>query len=74
MPLAAYTLLRLWFIADVELGKDQAVDWYWGQHLDVSYTLLPLAILKEAHAVSLADPLRLTVGTSTLGGSLVPKV
>ncbi len=44
-------LLRLWLIADVELGKDEAVYWYWEQHLDASYALLPFAILKVAHAV-----------------------
>jgi len=51
IALAVYTLLRLWLIADVELGKDEAVYWYWGQHLDASYALLPFAILKVAHAI-----------------------
>ena len=50
--LAVYTLLRLWLVADVELGKDEAVYWYWGQHLDASYALLPFAILKLAHAIA----------------------
>lgn len=50
--LAIYTLLRLWLVADVELGKDEAVYWYWGQHLDASYALLPFAILKLAHALA----------------------
>ena len=49
--LGVYTLLRLWLVADVELGKDEAVYWYWGQHLDASYALLPFAMLKLAHAL-----------------------
>lgn len=48
--LGAYTLLKLRLIADVELGKDEAVYWYWGQHLDASYALLPLAVFKLAHS------------------------
>ncbi len=43
--------LKLWLVADVELGKDEAVYWYWGQHLDASYALLPLAVFKLAHAL-----------------------
>ncbi len=50
--LTAYTLLKLWLVADVELGKDEAVYWYWSQHLDASYALLPFAILKLAHAIA----------------------
>ena len=49
--LGAYTLLKLRLIADVELGKDEAVYWYWGQHLDASYALLPLAVFKLTHAL-----------------------
>ena len=49
--LGTYTLLKLWLVADVELGKDEAVYWYWGQHLDASYALLPLAVFKLAHAL-----------------------
>ena len=49
--LGAYTLLKLRLVADVELGKDEAVYWYWGQHLDASYALLPLAVFKLAHAL-----------------------
>ena len=49
--LGIYTLLKLWLVADVELGKDEAVYWYWGQHLDASYALLPLAVFKLAHAL-----------------------
>ncbi len=49
--LGAYTLLKLWLIADVELGKDEVVYWYWGQHLDASYALLPLTIFNLAHAL-----------------------
>ncbi len=49
--LGAYTLLKIWLIADVELGKDEAVYWYWGQHLDASYALVPFAVFKLAHAL-----------------------
>ena len=49
--LGAYTLLKLWLVADGELGKDEAVYWYWGQHLDASYALLPLTAFKLAHAL-----------------------
>ena len=49
--LGVYTLLKLWLVAGVELGKDEAVYWYWGQHLDASYALLPLAVFKLAHAL-----------------------
>jgi 4-amino-4-deoxy-L-arabinose transferase-like glycosyltransferase len=47
--LALYCLVKLWFVAGVDLGKDEAVYWYWGQHLDASYALLPFAALKLAH-------------------------
>ena len=47
----AYTLLKLRLVADVELGKDEAVYWYWGQNLDASYALLPLAVCKLTHAL-----------------------
>ena len=46
-----YVLARLYLASGVELGKDEAVYWYWGQHLDASYALLPFATLKLAHAL-----------------------
>lgn len=49
--LGVYTLLKLRLVANVELGKDEAVYWYWGQHLDASYALLPLAVCKLSHAL-----------------------
>ena len=49
--LGAYTLLKLWLVADVELGKDEAVYWYWGQNLDASYAFLPLTVFKLTHAL-----------------------
>ena len=49
--LGAHTLLKLRLVADVELGKDEAVYWYWGQHLDASYALLPLIIFKLTHSL-----------------------
>ncbi len=48
--LALYCLAKLWFVAGVDLGKDEAAYWYWGQHLDASYALLPFAALKLAHS------------------------
>ena len=44
-------MARLWLVSGVELGKDEAVYWYWGQHLDASYALLPFSTLKLAHAL-----------------------
>jgi len=44
-------LVKLWLIYGVELGKDEAAYWYWGQHLDATYALLPFGALKMAHAL-----------------------
>jgi hypothetical protein len=33
------------------LGKDEAVYWYWSQHLDASYALLPFCLMALAHAL-----------------------
>ncbi len=44
-------MARLYLASGVELGKDEVVYWYWGQHLDASYALLPFATLKLAHAL-----------------------
>jgi hypothetical protein len=38
-------------VAGVELGKDEAAYWYWGQHLDASYALLPFSVFKLAHFI-----------------------
>ena len=32
------------------MGKDEAVYWYWSQHLDAAYALLLFCTLKLAHA------------------------
>ena len=45
------SLLKLWLVAGVELGKDEAAYWHWGQHLDATYALLPFGILRLAHAL-----------------------
>ena len=50
--LAAYCLGRIWFTWGVELGKDEAAYWYWGQDLDASYALLPFALFGLAHALA----------------------
>lgn len=47
--LLLYSLLKLWLVAGVELGKDEAAYWYWGQHLDATYALLPFGLLRLAH-------------------------
>lgn len=49
--LAAYCLGRIWFSWGVELGKDEAAYWYWGQDLDASYALLPFALFGFAHSL-----------------------
>ena len=49
--LGLYTLFKLWLVADVELGKDEAAYWYWSQHLDASYALLPFGVFNLAHAL-----------------------
>jgi len=50
--LIVYSLAKLWFVADVELGKDEAVYWYWSQHLDASYALLPFSLMAVAHVLA----------------------
>ena len=41
--------IKLWLVTGVELGKDEAAYWYWGQHLDASYALLPFTVLRLLH-------------------------
>lgn len=47
--LGAGALLKLWLVAGVELGKDEAAYWFWGQHLDATYALLPFSVFRLAH-------------------------
>ncbi len=49
LALALYSLAKLWLVSGVELGKDEAVYWYWSQHLDASYALLPFSLMALAH-------------------------
>lgn len=49
--LLLFSLLKLWLVTGVELGKDEAAYWHWGQHLDATYALLPFGILRLAHAL-----------------------
>ena len=49
--LCFYSLFKLWLLNGVELGKDEAAYWYWGQHLDATYALLPFAALRLAHTL-----------------------
>ena len=44
-------MFKLWLVSDLELGKDETAYWYWGQHLDATYVLLPFAVLNLAHAL-----------------------
>lgn len=52
LALAVYCIARLWLVDGVELGKDEAVYWYWSQHLDASYALLPFSLMALAHALA----------------------
>jgi len=49
--LVLYSLFKLWLTAGVDLGKDEAAYWYWGQHLDASFGLLPFSVLRLAHFI-----------------------
>ena len=49
--LLLFGLLKLWLVTGVELGKDEAAYWHWGQHLDATYALLPFGILRLAHTI-----------------------
>ncbi len=51
LALVIYTLARSWLVSGVELGKDEAVYWYWSQHLDASYALLPFSLIALADAL-----------------------
>ena len=57
LALTAYTLLKCWLVYGVELGKDEAVYWYWSQHLDASYALLPFSLMALADALVPGDEL-----------------
>ncbi len=52
LALAVYSIAKLWLVYGVELGKDEAVYWYWSQHLDASYALLPFSLMASAHALA----------------------
>lgn len=52
LALAAYTLAKGWLTYGVELGKDEALYWYWSQHLDASYALVPFSLIALAEALA----------------------
>jgi hypothetical protein len=66
--LLLYTLLKIWFVSGVELGKDEAVYWYWSQHLDAAYSLIPFAVIKLLNALLPGSETMLRLG-SVLAGS-----
>ncbi len=49
--LVAISLIKLWSVTGVELGKDEAAYWYWSQHLDATYALVPFALIGLGHAL-----------------------
>ena len=67
LTLTAYTLLKCWLVYGVELGKDEAVYWYWSQHLDASYALLPFSLMALADALVPGDELFLRIPSILLG-------
>ena len=69
LTLALYSSIKLWFVMGVELGKDEAVYTYWGQHLDASYALLPFAVIGIFHGLAPGIEWVLRLG-SILVGSL----
>ncbi len=52
LALALYTGAKGWLTYGVELGKDEAVYWYWSQHLDASYALIPFSLIALAEALA----------------------
>ena len=67
LALTAYTLLKCWLVYEVELGKDEAVYWYWSQNLDASYALLPFSLMAIADALVPGDELFLRIPSILLG-------
>ncbi len=65
--LGAGALLKLWMVAEVELGKDEAAYWFWGQHLDATYALLPFSIFKLAHLLHPGSEWFLRLGSVLCG-------
>lgn len=51
LALAAVGALKLLLQDGVELGKDEAAYWYWSQHLDASYALVPFSFTAAAYAL-----------------------
>ena len=67
LALILYTLLKCWLVYGVELGKDEAVYWYWSQHLDASYALLPFSLIALADALAPGSELFLRMPSILLG-------
>ena len=66
-----YTLAKLWFVTGVELGKDEAAYWYWSQHLDASYALVPLAVIKLLNLLLPGSETTLRLGSVLVGSGSV---
>ena len=67
LALILYTLSKCWLVYGVELGKDEAVYWYWSQHLDASYALLPFSLIALADALAPGSELFLRMPSILLG-------
>ena len=69
--LLIHALVKLWFVAGVELGKDEAAYWYWSQHLDASYALIPLAAIKLLNLLFPGSESMLRLGSVLMGSGSV---
>ncbi len=69
--LLLHALVKLWFVGGVELGKDEAAYWYWSQHLDASYALIPLAAIKLLNFLFPGSETMLRLGSVLMGSGSV---
>lgn len=73
LALAAVGALKLLLVRGVELGKDEAAYWFWSQHLDASYALVPFSFMAIAHRLwpGAEWALRLPAILLSLGGTVL---
>ena len=69
--LLLHALVKLWFVSGVELGKDEAVYWYWSQHLDAAYALIPFAVIKLLGSLLPGSETMLRLGSVLVGSGSV---
>ena len=69
--LLLHALVKLWFVSGVELGKDEAAYWYWSQHLDASYALIPFATIKLLNFLFPGSETMLRLGSVLMGSGSV---